>query len=557
MFLREHVKKVNGKVYRYLSIVEGYRDAEGKVKQRVIVRLGRADRLNVEVLKKWTCALSKVTKEIFVSPDQIVPEKVWDYGDVVALFELSERLKISNIITSCTGRKLSGKSIGKLTTLMTINRCIEPQSKRALPKWYKQTALSVFNGVKHEDLYPQLLYRCMDELIKKKTQIEQALVKRLQELFDINVDTVFYDITSSYFEGNGCESANYGFSREHRNDKKQITWGLVVTKKGFPLMHEMFNGNTADKTTVPLISQKLKEEFGIRRVIFVIDRGMMCENNLDFLIEQKYQYIVAQVMRNVRELVWEALEKVPTESFEPIDKNLAAIEIIKKESGKDIKYIIVHNKEKVEADKAFREKQIECGKSIIEKVRESVRNGHIKNHDKILKRLIKNLARKDLDKYFEFDIPPSPVSDFSYKINNNLDKLDGKWVLKTNVFDLSKEEIVAAYKNLAIVEQAFKVIKGFLQVRPIRHYKDRRVRAHLFICVLSYLLEKVIEHYLKKAGLSISPQDAIDVLHNIKLVEIKIGEQFPWTVRRISKLDSEQKRILDAMEVVLRKNWLS
>jgi transposase len=132
----------------------------------------------------------------------------------------------------------------------------------------------------------------MDHIYDIRDDVEKRIFDRLKELFGISDNVLFYDITSSYFEGDGCKSAQFGYSRDKRPDKKQINWGLVLTKDGFPITHEVYPGNVPDKTTVDYICDKLKNKFGISRCIFIGDRGLITEDNIKILTENKYEYII-------------------------------------------------------------------------------------------------------------------------------------------------------------------------------------------------------------------------------------------------------------------------
>ena len=520
--------KRGDKSYRYLSIVEAYREG-GKKKQKVIAWLGRADKVDKE---KWIKALSALSDDPLVPVSQIEANGAWDYGDVWCLYEIWQRLEIDQIIW---GKKISGHDFGKLVGLMAINRCVEPRSKRALPDWYEQTALSFMNGLKPEDLYPQMLYRAMDELIKRKDPIERGILARLKEYFDINLDTVFYDTTSSYFEGDGPDMAEYGYSREHRPDKKQVNWGLAITPDGFPITHQVYNGNIPDKSSLDSMRKRLMS-MGVNHVTVVIDRGMVSRDNLDKLVEDGYHYICALPINTVDRLLDLDL---PHEVGD-----LRAGDWI--EDGR--RYIVCYNPDKVENDRIFRERRVDKGRKKLDDIARTVDNGRLKDEQKIIARAAKSLEK--LSRYFTYSVVQGRLR---YEVREDVrkreERRDGKWVLETDLLDMDVEQIVNGYKSLNRIERSIRTLKSFIKVRPIGHYTDDRVKAHLFICILSYLLEEAISHYTGK-----EPDKVLDVLHNIKMVNIKAGNLM---LRRITEPTVEQKRILKDLGIHLRKTWLT
>jgi len=316
---------------------------------------------------------------------------------------------------------------------------------------------------------------------------------------------------------------------------------------------------------------------------------MMTAKNVEAVEKEEYIYVFAEDTRNVKDIVLPEIEKIPEEvwkSRHPLDEDVKKkhgiteidedtfciemkITVDKKENNetaeeenkKEVRYIICYGREKAEDDKEFRESQIDKGKKIIGAVQKTVKAGKLKDHDKVLKRIVRNLTKKRLKDYFDWDIPQTPVSDFKFWVKDDkikeLEKLDGKWVIRTNIKEghilddapMTIDDLVNSYKTLQTVERAFRTIKSFIKVRPINHHLDKRIRAHIFISVLSYLIEKTIEHKLKSAGVNMTAQKVFSEFKGIIVSDIQMGDKKPVRIKRVTELNTNQKKILDDLGI--------
>ena len=284
---------------------------------------------------------------------------------------------------------------------------------------------------------------------------------------------------------------------------------------------------------------------------------MVSEANLDYIKEQGFSYIVTLKKRRLNEAK-EAIDATfpdleeKRKSYEEEKKNKSEKEkeellFSEYRSEDGPRYLVCLNPEKKKDDKIYREGRIKKGKGNLDKLKHSVETGQLKDREKILKRATLALDKTNR-KYFCYSSSKDGL--FSYSIAKEVleeeERLDGIFIIKSTAYDLSPEELIRQYKNLSGVETAFKEIKDFLHLRPIRHYEDDRVRAHVFICVLSYLLEKIIEKRMRQVHLNITAREALDKLDDIRLAKNQIGKRvFLCPVER----DAEHKRVLDAIGV--------
>jgi len=264
---------------------------------------------------------------------------------------------------------------------------------------------------------------------------------------------------------------------------------------------------------------------------------MVSSDNLDFLEKQDYRYIVALKKRQSSEL--EDIIESDLSKYTQIADNLKALEVAR---GQSLRYIICHNPQKAEDDCAFRQGAIKEACEKLEKLSKSIAAGRIKRQRPITVKAVKALLKKNALRYFTFEINP-----FSYHLKDEVvakeEVLDGKYILKTNVKELSTEEVIGSYKNLAQVERAFRSIKDFIRLRPIYHYKPQRVKAHVFICVLAYLIEKMIDQDLSRRGLHLTATKALEALDEVRLIESQLGNK---TFKCVTELNKSHRDIFSS-----------
>lgn len=523
----------------HYQIAESYRE-KGKVKQRVIANLGQ---LNNKTIDSLIRAFHKLREQPYLPdelPNLIKHYKVFSYGDVFVINELWKRLDADKIINNLIKKeKIKIEfNLAKTTLLLIINRLLDPMSKLKLfKKGQKDIYLKELSNDNFD--YPEIL-RTLEYLEKFKNQIEEKLFYKQMDLFNFKVDLVFYDLTSSYFEGAGPEMAEIGFSKDEKRGTKQILLALAVTKEGLPIGHEVYEGNKSEKTTVIQMVQKLKKRFQIDKCIFIGDRGMVSSDNIQKLEELNYEYIFAVKKRRLiesAEVIEKDLNKYQTIIQNNKEKVIIKLRYFEKNKGNNLRYVICHNdqialkqEEKINLEIKEIEEKI---KRILEK---------FKTSNVIFKKIIKIYG---IDRYFDYELKNNK---FIYQKNENkiaFEKLiAGKFILKTNNQTLNSKEIIEAYKNLCLVEDAFKEIKSFLKIRPMYHHKNERIKGHVFICVLAYLIEKIIEQYFK--GTKMNARNVLEKLSQIKLIESKING---IKILKSVELNQDAKNILSRLKI--------
>jgi len=547
MFPRISETRSKGKLYRYVKIVENYW-YKGQSRQRIMANLGNLEKFKNKELEKLIKSLCRLCEREDLNVENLKTKEAPRYADILTARHLWKELGLDELIDSHMRHTEAKIPVELASFLMVANRLVDPLSKLAISSWYKEKVY--LRELENTHFAPHDFYRSMDYLEEMKEDIEKDLYYKLRDLFTLKLNLIFYDTTSSYFEGEGPSIAKHGKSRDHRPDKHQIVIGLLVTDEGLPIAHEVFEGDEADKATVVKTIDDLKRRFRLKRVIFVADRGMVSKTNLDYIEKQGFSYIVTLKKRRLNEAK-EAIDATLADleekrkSYEEEKKEELLFSEYRGEDG--ARYLVCLNPEKKRDDEIYREGRIDKGKKKLEKIKHSVETGQLKDREKILKRATLALDKTNR-KYFHYSSSKDGL--FSYSLRRKVlqeeEILDGIFIIKSTAFDLLPEELIRQYKNLSGVETAFKEIKDFLHLRPIRHYEDDRVRAHVFICVLSYLLEKIIEKRMRQAHLNITAREALDKLDDIRLAKNQIGKRvFLCPVEG----NAQHKRILDAIGV--------
>lgn len=385
------------------------------------------------------------------------------------------------------------KQLAEAVYAMVLNRISDPLSKRGVNEWLTEVYRPAF-----DQLELHHLYRGLDFLAEYKEKIEIDLFDSIKNLFDLEVNMVLWDTTSTYFEGNGPEElGRYGHSKDHRPDRIQVMVGVLMTRSGIPVAHEVFPGNTADVNTFSQIIADVRRRFNLTRVIFVGDRGMVSKDLLEHLDKNHIEYIVGMRMRKVKDVG--AVLKTGGR-YRTVKDNLKVKEVWYDAD----RYIVCYNPVQAAHDKMAREE-------MCRKLEEQLKNGGIKS-------LIGNRGYR---RYLLLN--KDAVVGIDQETLQEEARYDGKYVLRTNS-QLSTDEVALAYKDLWRVERAFRTMKTSLDLRPVYHWKDSRVRGHIMVCFLALVLESALQRKLAEKEIELEYVYLLRDLQQLKAVELSIGE---------------------------------
>jgi len=509
MFAR--VKK-SGK-YQYLQIVEN-RKEKGKVKQRVIATVGRMDQLHeknrVETLIRSLSRFSEKTMLILSGRSDIAAEAV-KIGPALIFERLWKETGIQGAIRQMLADRKFEFDVERAIFLTVLHRLMVSGSDRACEKWRRDYRVE---GAEDLDLHH--LYRAMNFLGEElhdqtdagpfsprcnKDRMEELIFFAQRDLFS-ELELVFFDTTSIYFEGQGGDIGQRGFSKDHRPDLKQMVVGAVIDDKGRPICCEIWPGNTADVKTLIPVAERLRQRFGIRQFCIVADRGMISNETIVELEEQKIPYILGVRMRRVKEVKAEVLSRPGryTEVYpEGVDAKDPSPLKVKQVLHNGKRYLVCCNSRQARKDAADREAIIASLKEQLKKGAKSLVGN--KGYRRYLK-VTRNSASIDMAKVEEAS------------------RFDGKWVLTTNT-DLSPEKVALKYKELWQVERVFRDVKTLLETRPVFHQRDENIRGHVFCSFLALILRKELERRLNNAGHDFEWTDIKQDLEALQIVDIE------------------------------------
>jgi transposase len=544
-----YVKITKSKNFQYVRLVRSFRE-NGKIKHEVFLNLGRLDLL--EKSTEWKNIISKLATLVGVPTIDInssheAPISNWGY---IVYKKLWEKFKLNDILsalqTSCSKTQFD---FNGACFLMAIQHLLSSSSK-----------LGAYNKQNYYAKLPEIelhhLYRSLDVLSEGKTVVESHLFAMNRNLFNMQIDVVFYDVTTFHFESVRQDSLrDFGFSKNAKFNEVQVVLGMLVDCEGRPIGYELFPGNTFEGKTLATALESIEKRFGIRNIIIVADRGINSKLNLKYITDKGYGYIVASRIKSMPEetrseilkqedyLVLSKSETEGTVRYKVMDyTNQFKIEKENQDkNSKRKKYItielkekliITHSEKRAKKDKSDRERLLEKAKYLLQD-KARIQSSNKRGGKKYLKETTKT----------DWTLDTESIA--------NDEKWDGYYGIQTSEKHLSAEKILDAHHTLWKIEESFRIMKSTLEVRPIFHWTENRIKGHFVICFLSFLLERTLEFTLKKAGISASPQNIRDALNSLQFAEIDLHSN---KVLVKTKSEDLASKILRQLKIKAPKN---
>jgi transposase len=390
----------------------------------------------------------------------------------------------------------------------------------------------------------RLWYETLEDLLSQQALIEKSIWQQLRDLFRLEPELVFYGLTSTYFEGRGpAELGRFGYRRDGKPRHRPVLIGMV-RMDGWPIAHHVFAGNRLDQTTVAEVVEDLRARFGWQRVVFVGDRGMLTLKHLEQLRQAQQVYRMGLQRRNrpdIPQYIQPAVARSHgqegpvglTASEKGVVPQTGVQEVAGQEPG--VRVFVVHSDEREQYERSLRELSMERVRKEREALRARVEQGDRKEPEKI-GAAAKIRARPPGHRDFAWELRPGPFHYVPHPVNFPREQAcEGKYVLQTEEPDLSPVEAAAAYKQRNEVERGFAHRKGLLEVRPVYHHTDDRVRAHVFVAALAFLLDRALEKKLRAAHSTLSPPAAWQAWETVRCVEVAAGERRKLCVTRGSR----------------------
>ena len=556
MYIR--ITKAGG--HEYAQLVESFREG-GKVRKRVIANLGRVDEIkrNPRKLESLAGGVNGLMGRAENSVSKFDFNEAPAYGNVFALDELWKDLEIDKALKRALRSGRRETDAHALIKAMVFNRLCAPCSKLSCIDWLETVAIpDMPRKVGH-----QQLLRSMDALMQNAERVEEEFAQWIRPLVDFDLTVAFHDLTTIRISGekeNEDDLRRYGKSKETGGIARQFVLGVVQTSEGLPLAHMVHPGNIAETKTLKDMARTVMERFPIRRVVLVADRGLLSYDNIDELSEmvdeegRKLEFILAVPSRRYKELA---------ETFASLQFNGDGNENRRGDENEDgekyaeaafrgCRLIVAHDpvraRERTE-DRRARIDRLEARARTLSARTEEDADGRRVPHDEALAIFAVEVGKARLKKFFRFGLGKDDGRFFWTAKEGEVEKaelFDGKLALVTNVEDIEPADAIARYKALADIERGFRVLKSDIEIAPVYHWLNDRIRAHALICFLALVLYRVMRMRLKAGGIRTSPCRALKKLSKIRMIEARIGGR---VLDAPTKTDKDQRDLFEKLKL--------
>jgi transposase len=592
MFLRPNRRTKDGKDHSYWSLVETVRTPDGP-RQRTLCYLGE---LNSSAQARWLKTIEVFNEQgeaqqLKLFPSQVEPppddpqvarvllnqvrlERTRQFGCCWLGLQLWKRLELDRFFQDVLDDQEANVPWSRVAAVLAINRLCAPGSELAIEeRWYPATALDDLLGIEEGKINDTRLYRCLDRILPHKTKLERHLKQTYGELFGAEFEVLLYDLTSTYVEGRAEKNPmmRRGYSRDHRPDCEQMVIALIVNSEGFPFSYETFDGNRADVSTMETILRMVERKYGKARRIWVFDRGIVSEENLQAIRKRGGQYLVGTPRRQMKQFEQELLKDDWRHVRPDVEVKKVAIP-----RGEET-YILCRTAGRKEKEKAIRKRFSRSMEDALQRLAKTIETGRLKDRNKMERRLGRIQAGhrqvSDLYDVALRDTREGLRLQWSIKEERQVwhGLREGAYMLRTNLQAGSAEELWSRYMQLTEAEASFRALKSELSIRPLFHQREPRVKAHVMVAFLGYALWVTLKHLLKRRA-AIVPQPSISgvtyaqpfsamkalaLLSTLQSADIILpttdGREI--RLRRITEPTAEQKALLRQLDLSLPERF--
>lgn len=576
MFLRRNRKGKTDEPYEYWTLVESVRTARGP-RQRIVATIGklpgldRRERVGWEEISRIVQGINSRQMNLFNQEKETIPqwatvdiynisvENIRQFGDMYLGLLLWKKLELDKIFEKVQPAGNEDIEWKAMFCLSTLARLCAPSSELAIAEsWYEKTILPDILGIPVDKVNDDRLYRTLDHILGHKDEVCKHLQERYEGLFGTKFDFLFYDVTSTYFEGQ-CKKnpqAKRGYSRDHRSDCLQVCIGLVVTPEGLPVGYEVFDGNRNDVTTLDEIVELMEGKYGKANRVWVFDRGIVSEENLDTLRGCKAHYLVGTPRSMLKQFEASLTEEEWESVYEDVD-----VKLIKDNAYKDELFILCRSTQRKEKERAILDKHKNRLEGELLKIQKAIQQGKLTDSETASKRIGRWSGRyARAEKLFEVKLikdEQGKLKDLSIDYKKEridwAEKVNGKYLLRTNMTASDPKTLWKMYMQLNQAETAFRMSKSALRLRPIFHQLENRVQAHIFICFLALAMWKTLELWMDSKGLGKSPGKIMKEFKEIKIMDVivPIKDRPSLRLRVIGKPDTHVRILLTKLGIKL------
>jgi transposase len=572
MFLRASIRRKDGKVHRYFSVVENKRVGKGRVVQRHVLYLGEINdsqelawRKSIEVFEDGgerprTLSLFPEDRcEGLSGDDTIVRLKLSQmrlcrprqWGGCWLALSMWQELRLDRFWSEYLPRSRKGTRFDQVLFVLVAYRLLAPGSEWRLHReWFARSALADLLGEDFGLAEIHKLYRCHDRLLAHKQAVFDHLVGRWRDLFNASFEVLLYDLTSTYFEADPPfaegDKRRHGYSRDHRPDCVQVIIALVVTPEGLPLAYEVMAGNTADKTTLRDFLDLIESQYGKAKRVWLMDRGVPTEEVLAQMraADPPVQYLVGTPKGRLTKLEKDLVTKPWRQARPGVQVKLLP------QDGE--LYVFAQSRDRVAKERAMRRRQLKWLWARLKQL--SAMN---LTREELLMKL--GAARSQAPAAWRLiiiDVDKKSAA-FSYRLDRNklrqVRRREGRYLLRTNLTEDDPARLWELYLQLVKVEEAFKNLKGDLAIRPIFHQDATRIEAHIFIAFLAYCLHATLGRRLHALAPGLTARAVLEKFTAVQMIDVQIpttdGREL--TLTRYTEPEPELKLLLDKLKLDL------
>jgi transposase len=576
MYLRRNTKKKNGADYDSWTLVESVRTARGP-RQRIVATIGKLPGLDPEERLGWDqigrllSGKPRLEPGLFQQPEEppcwatvnlsgVSVERLRHFGDVYLGLLLWHRLGLADF---CREKILPGREDipwALMAAILVLARFCAPSSElRIAESWYEKSALDDLLGVPCDKVNEDRLYRALDVVLPHKDELCSHLQARYGELFGTTFDFLFYDITSTYFEGHarGNPQAKRGYSRDGRPDCPQVCIGLVTTREGLPLAYEVFDGNRTDVTTTQQMVHAMEVKYGKANRVWVMDRGMVSEDNLKYLRSTGARYLVGTPKSMLKKFEQQLLEQ----SWEEVQPGVD-VKLCRSPEGTEETFVLCRSLGRKEKENAILNRFVARLETGLTKLVELAEKGKLRDRQKVERRIGRLLEQNSrAAALFTVNVTANGAEKeqrLSITVTRNEQRyqraLDnsGRYILRTNWMESDPKTLWNTYIQLTEVEDSFRTEKHDLGMRPIFHRKRDRTQAHILVCFLALTMWRTLQQWMKASGLGTAPRKLIEELKELKSLDVLVPtREKTIRLRMVATPEKQLKVLLQRMKILI------
>ena len=575
MFLKRQCKRADGESYDYWSLVRTVRTARGP-RHEVVARLGKLDGIEQKAARGWhdLDALlegrpiaqqlefgENATAPLWrqVNLKQVRVERVRQFGRVYLGLVLWRRLKLHKHLADLMTQGREQIQWDLIACILALGRfCAEPSELGVAERWYEHTALEDLLGISADKINETRLYRGLDQLLERKDALCAHLQEQYQSWFGLGFEFLLYDVTSTYFEGlaDGNTLAARGYSRDHRPDCKQVCIGLVVTPEGLPVGYEVFAGNRNDVTTLEEMVELMEGKYGQANRVWVMDRGIASEENLEWLRHRGAHYVVGTPKQHLKKFEAALLDE---SDWTAIRAGLV-VKRVETPEGRE-RFILCRSDDRAAKERAMLKRQMDRLREPLEKIDAALRRKPTAKIGPIERRIGRWMGRYPaaaavFTVELEYDNQQQACA---LCVREQADRYQwacrahGAYMLRTNYVQGDESDLWKWYIQLTQAEAAFRMSKTDLNLRPVFHQIAERVQAHVLVCFLSLAMWRVLEMWMSAKGLGSCARQLLLELDELRSMDVvlptpKAGEV---RLRVVAKPDRPLAQLLIRLGIEL------